>query len=511
VPAESDGGIEALWRDNLLSDIFISYAEEDREQARRLAEALEAQGWSVFWDRTILPGKTWRQVIDTALHEARCVIVAWSEASILSSWVCEEADEGRERKVLVPVLLSAVKPPRGFRAIQAASLVNWDGRPTAEEFQQLVSAVADILGPPKQPAAPRLPPERSEPVPAHKPESPAPRESPREKGRKGQGPTLWIAGLALGVVIAGLVAVQMRGPESPQLEKAETAGKGPVVGEVPSPSAKSAKDVEALKPGSVFRDTLRDGSSGPEMVSIPPGESRTGDIQGSGDADEQPVHSVRIPRPFAMGRYEVTFDEYNVFARATGRKQPADEGWGRRRRPVINVSWEDARAYAQWLSERTGKRYRLPTEAEWEYAARAGTSYLRFWGDDPSQACKYANVFDKRNQKELSARYEISWEPHDCEDPYPQIAPVGSFDPNPWGLYDMLGNVWEWVQDCYHNNYEGAPADGSAWEKEGCALRVIRGGSWYTRPWNVRSASRYRFVPDYRSNSLGFRLAQDLD
>ncbi len=88
---------------------------------------------------------------------------------------------------------------------------------------------------------------------------------------------------------------------------------------------------------------------------------------------------------------------------------------------------------------------------------------------------------------------------------------MGSFDPNPWGLYDMLGNVWEWVQDCYHNNYEGAPADGSAWEKEGCALRVIRGGSWYTRPWNVRSASRYRFVPDYRSNSLGFRLAQDLD
>jgi TIR domain len=127
----------------------------------------------VFWDRTILPGKTWRQVIDTALHEARCVIVAWSEASIQSSWVCEEADEGRERKVLVPVLLGAVKPPRGFRAIQAASLVNWDGRPTAEEFQQLVSAVADILGSPKQPAAPRLSPERSEPVPAHKPESPS--------------------------------------------------------------------------------------------------------------------------------------------------------------------------------------------------------------------------------------------------------------------------------------------------------------------------------------------------
>jgi formylglycine-generating enzyme required for sulfatase activity len=475
-----------------LSDIFISYAEEDREQARRLAEALEAQGWSVFWDRTILPGKTWRQMIDTALHEARCVIVAWSEASILSSWVCEEADEGRERKVLVPVLLSAVKPPRGFRAIQAASLVNWDGRPTAEEFQQLVSAVADILGPPKQPAAPRLPPERSEPVPAHKPESPAPRESPREKGRKGQGPTLWIAGLALGVVIAGLVAVQMRGPESPQLEKAETAGKGPVVGEVPSPSAKSAKDVEALKPGSVFRDTLRDGSSGPEMVSIPPGESRTGDIQGSGDADEQPVHWVRIPRPFAMGRYEVTFDEYNVFARATGRKQPADEGWGRRRRPVINVSWEDARAYAQWLSEQTGKRYRLPTEAEWEYAARAGKETTYWWGNEVGK--------NRTNCAGCGSQWDNK-----------QTAPVGSFAPNPWGLHDTVGNVYEWVQDCWHENYAGAPEDASkAWEEGGnCNLRVIRGGSWYDRPRYVRSAYRGGNGPDYRGSGLGFRLAQD--
>ncbi len=190
-------------------------------------------------------------------------------------------------------------------------------------------------------------------------------------------------------------------PPEPQPEEAETARKEVVVGEVPSASP---KDVEALKPGGVFRDTLPDGSPGPEMVSIPRGEFRMGDIQGSGDADERPVHSVRIPRPFAMGRCEVTFDKYNVFARATGREQPADEGWGRGRRPVINVSWEDARAYAQWLSERTGKRYRLPTEAEWEYAARAGTSYLRFWGDDPSQACKYANVFDKRSHEPPAER-----------------------------------------------------------------------------------------------------------
>ncbi len=329
-----------------MSDIFISYAEEDREQARRLAEALKAQGWSVFWDRTILPGKTWRQVIDMALHEARCVIVAWSEASIQSSWVCEEADEGRERNVLVPVLLGAVKPPRGFRAIQAASLVNWDGRPTAEEFQQLVSAVADILGPPKQPTAPRLPPERSKPVLAHKLGSSAPRERPREKDRK----ILWIAGPALGIVIAGFVALQMRRPESPPRVE---------------PAVETAEVTWGEAPG-------------PEMVSIPRGKFRMGDIQGSSSPDERPVRSVRIPRPFAMGRYEVTFEEYDVFARAIGREQLADRGWGRGRQPVINVSWKDAVAYAEWLSEQTGKRYRLPTEAEWEYAARAGKETI-YW------------------------------------------------------------------------------------------------------------------------------------
>jgi formylglycine-generating enzyme required for sulfatase activity len=217
-----------------------------------------------------------------------------------------------------------------------------------------------------------------------------------------------------------------------------------------------------------------------------------GDIQGSGDADERPVHSVRISRPFAMGRYEVTFDEYDVFARATGREQPADEGWGRGRRPVINISWEDARAYAQWLSEQTGKRYRLLTEAEWEYAARAGKETTYWWGNEVGK--NRANCAGCGSQ----------WDGN-------QTAPVGSFASNPWGVYDTVGNVYEWVQDCYHDSYEGAPADGSAWEKGGCVLRVVRGGSWHDRPGGVRSANRGWDVPGFWSHFLGFRLAQDLD
>jgi formylglycine-generating enzyme required for sulfatase activity len=232
------------------------------------------------------------------------------------------------------------------------------------------------------------------------------------------------------------------------------------------------------------------------MVIVPPGKFRMGDIQGSGDADEQPVHLVRIPRPFAMGRYAVTFDEYDLFARAMGRTPPDDEGWGGSRRPVIYVSWEDAVAYTKWLSEQTGKRYRLPTEAEWEYAVRAGTETAYWWGDEV------------RKNRANCANCGSEWDNK-------QTAPVGSFAPNPWGLYDTVGNVWEWVQDCWHESYEGAPGDGSkVWEAEGggdCTLRVIRGGSWFDVPWGVRSAFRDWDKPDNRHDKLGFRLAQDLD
>jgi hypothetical protein len=154
------------------------------------------------------------------------------------------------------------------------------------------------------------------------------------------------------------------------------------------------------------------------MIGIQRGEFRMGDIQGSGSADEQPVHSVRIPRPFAMGRYEITFDEYDVFARLTGRALLPDQGWGRGRRPVINVSWDDAVAYTKWLSEQTGKRYRLPTEAEWEYAARAGTEMIYWWGDEVGEK-------NRANCDGCGSRWDNK-----------QTAPVGSFASNPWGLYD---------------------------------------------------------------------------
>jgi formylglycine-generating enzyme required for sulfatase activity len=178
------------------------------------------------------------------------------------------------------------------------------------------------------------------------------------------------------------------------------------------------------------------------------------------------------------------------------------------------VSWQDANDYAAWLAEETGKRYRLPTEAEWEYAARADTKTKRFWGDEPEKACDYANVFDNANEAALKQKYGLSGEAHPCPDEFAETAPAGSFAANPWKLHDMLGNVWEWTQDCWHESYAGnPPMDGSAWlEAEGgdCQRRVLRGGSWYFEPRNVRSASRSGTASDYRSRLIGFRLARDI-
>jgi formylglycine-generating enzyme required for sulfatase activity len=232
------------------------------------------------------------------------------------------------------------------------------------------------------------------------------------------------------------------------------------------------------------------GKDEPPMVVIQPGLFQMGDWKGSGYENERPVHKVKLYRAFSMGKYEVPFAEYDTFAQATGRKLPNDHGWGRGQLPVINVSWEDAKAYAQWLSDQTGKRYRLPTEAEWEYAARSG-------GKDES----WAGTSDER-QLGTYAVYGVTG-----------AAPVGSKQPNGLGLFDMSGNVWEWVEDCWHENYRKAPKDGSPWGKgEGgdCLFRVVRGGSWNFIPEGLRTSSRGRETRDNEDDLVGFRLVQDI-
>lgn len=228
----------------------------------------------------------------------------------------------------------------------------------------------------------------------------------------------------------------------------------------------------------------------PEMAWIPGGRFLMGCVSAHEycDAEEFPVHEVRV-ETFELGKYEVTFEEYDRFTAATGRKRVNDESWGRGRRPVINVSWEDAAAYTRWLSERTGERYRLPTEAEWEYAARAGSVTAYSWGNE-------------------IGRNRASCDGCGSQSDYGETVPVGSFGANLWGLYDMHGNVREWVQDCWNSHYHGAPTDGSARESGDCSLRVLRGGSWADFPMDLRSAYRDWTNPSVRISSIGFRVAR---
>ena len=229
----------------------------------------------------------------------------------------------------------------------------------------------------------------------------------------------------------------------------------------------------------------------PEMVEIPGGSFRMGCVSGQDCYDdEQPVHTVRVER-FELSKYEVTFEEYDRFTAATGRARASDEGWGRGRRPVIRVSWEDAEAYTRWLSQQTGQRYRLPSEAEWEYAARAGTATVYSWGNEIGR--------NRANCNGCSSQWDSE-----------KAAPVGSFSPNAWGLYDLHGNVGEWVQDCWNWNYEGAPESGPAWESGDCSRRVLRGGSWLDFPWGLRSAYRRLETTAFWSSYIGFRVARTI-
>ena len=250
--------------------------------------------------------------------------------------------------------------------------------------------------------------------------------------------------------------------------------------------------------GQTFHDELRSGGRGPEMVVVPAGSFMMGCVSGRGcNDDEQPVHEVKIARPFAVGKYEVTFGEWDACVASGGCNgyRPDDEGWGRGRRPVVNVSWNAAQAYVTWLSEETGQQYRLLSEAEWEYVARAGTKTKYWWGDAIG-----------RNQANCSM----------CGSQWTgfiigQTAPVGSFGANRWGLYDVHGNVEEWVQDCWNDSYAGAPSDGRAWESGDCSERVLRSSSWDDIPRDLRSAQRYSHrANSWRFGRFGFRIARSL-
>jgi len=392
-----------------MSDIFISYSNEDRGKAEDISEVLEQQGFSVWWDRSILPGETYDTVIENALDTANCIIVLWSHTSVLSEWVRAEASEGKKKGILIPVLIERdVRIPIEFRRMQAADLIDWGGKLPHPGFDNLLKAVAGILGRPLpvQPGQ-RMEPENVQP--------PVPRK------------------------------------ENISIEEPEKLAK-------------------------------QDNSIGMKFTLISAGEFYMGSEE---SVDEKPVHKVKINYPFYLGTYPVTQREWKAVVGDNPSYFKGDD------LPVEQVSWDDVQKFIKKLNEKEGTdKYRLPSEAEWEYACRAGTTTRYSFGDDESKLGDYGWYDENSDNK---------------------THPVGQKKPNPWGLYDMHGNVWEWVQDMRNDCYDGAPTDGSARKSGDGADRVFRGGSWFGSAEYCRSASR-DFVDSGNSCdcSLGFRLLSTL-
>ena len=297
--------------------------------------------------------------------------------------------------------------------------------------------------------------------------------------------------------------------------------------------------IALARAGRQVGETFRDCPTCPRMVVVPAGSYQMGSplSEAGRSSYEEPAHQVRIAEPFAVGVYEVTRGEYGQFVAATGYaggkscsvltegglfrggqkdhsgRSWRDPGFGQTNRgPVVCVNWGDAQAYIRWLSGETNKGYRLLSEAEWEYVARAGTQTARYWGEGEVEQCGYANGRDqtyKRYARNL--RRDLRDSVAMCADGYPLMtAPVGTYQANRFGLYDVLGNVWEWTQDCWNPNYRGAPPDGRAWESGDCSRHVVRGGSWLNEPRDLRSAIRGYGSPGIRGDDIGFRIARSL-
>ena len=479
-----------------MTDIFLSYAQEDRDRVKKLAQALEGQGWTVFWDPIIRAGDTWRGTIMEAVEGARCVMVAWSRHSIESHWVCEEAEEGRERKILVPVLLDNVKPPMGFRSIQAASLVNWDGHPRSDAFREVVYSVAHIIGSLKtSPEPPRV----RMPESTAKPKSPA-RPGPATNGRHLLlGVTLCVA-LA---VIAGWAVIELnrnheeavdtqrqadekaeeeakrKAQEQAKAEeearvkalavqkrqaeekaKAEAQIKYQALEKAKAEVKAKGQRAEAAKQFSVL-------SSEPKAQPTPSESPKTQQQAGESFRDcEGCPEMVRLPQlGIAIGKYEITQGQWRevMGSNPSKFKKCGDDC------PVERVGPDDIKKFIERLNQRTRRRYRLPTEEEWYAACQAGEHH-EFCGADAEDL-------------NAVAWYEANanWHTH----------PVGKKRPNAWGLFDMTGNVREWTStlSCF----------------EFCNVPVVRGGSWYDPPQELG-----RYWRDDAGHGHGFRLAQDL-
>ena len=472
-----------------MADIFISYSKKHAALTGELARDLEAEGYTTWWDTNLLPDDGFfPETIRAEIAAAKAVIVIWAEHSVTSRWVYSEASEGDAHRKLLQVRDEALDPrkvPMPFtsgnitlvrdRAKIFAALARKQIAPS----KQAEAAYAEVLAKAEVHAAEgRAIAEAAQQLEdAERRRRAAEIEAQRQRTRSEEKEE----------------ELRRQQPAAARPGAGEQRG-APVTFRVGS---KGAHRNVTLRPGESFRDF----DAAPEMVVVPAGEFWMGSKDGEGFDSERPRHKVTISQAFAVGKYPVTFAEWDAYA-AGGlggilgfgkRHSPSDRGWGRDRRPVINVSWDNAKAYIKWLSDKTGQPYRLLSEAEWEYACRAGSETAYSFGDNESDLGRHAWYSSNSGGK---------------------THPVGEKAANGFGLHDMHGNVWEWCEDPWHGNYNGAPDDGSAWTTGGSGIRVLRGGSWGNDPQYLRAARRGIYSPGNRYYGIGFRVAlgwQDLN
>ncbi len=513
-----------------MTDIFISYSRDDRDRVRLIAEALQREGLDVWWDPDIPPGESFSQVIDKQLKTAKCIIAVWSQSSVHSNWVQEEADDGMQRNALIPMVIDEVDLPRGFKRLQTADLRGWQGDTRDPNWQMISTQVRKLVASRAAAAAAERQAESREKPSPRRSAAGAAGASPAAEKSGGGFPAVLVVIAVLLLAGAGAGYWFFMGPgagDKPLIAAQDDAAKSgddeaALEDEIESLAAlePSAPQEDAADPDSAAADAVepadeiveapavrqagevfRDCEACPEMVVAPGGQTFSmgaPDDEFSRDESETPQVDVTIARPFAIGVYEVTYDEWAACLADGGCAdyEPPDMGWGKGRRPVVNISYNDARAYVAWLSEKTSVQYRLPSEAEWEYAARAGTQTPFSVGDEIRVA--QANFNAQYPYKNLPAERFRS-----------RTVDVGSFAANGFGLHDVHGNVWEWTQDCWRPDHAGAPTDGSA-VGGACSDRVLKGGAWNAGAWRIRSSHRKSAGQTERDFDTGLRVARDL-
>jgi len=557
-----------------MSDIFISYSRNDRERVRLIAEALENEGFDVWWDPEIPPGESFSAVIDQQLKNSACIIAVWSNSSVNSNWVQEEADDGMQRNTLIPVIIDGVELPRGFKRLQTADLQGWTGDTSNPNWQLIITQVQKLVtarqarDAAERQAAARNTEAKTQPRKA--PQSARPPAQAQSQSNGGGFPLMLVM-IALLVAIVGgggaLWFMSNKGTDEPPARAEAVDDVGTVAVAEPTEAVRIAEntvegatqqqdasqenasdslahgasatsDVEAqaapaieasnettttddvnkidefasalteeatTEPGEPATipagSTLRDCDLCPELVALPASGSfmfGAPENEPGRDASETPQIEVTFAKPFAIGVYEVTYDEWAACLADGGCNghEPQDLGWGEGRRPVINVSYQDTKAYLAWLSGKTGQTYRLPSESEWEYAARAGTTTPFSFGESVR--------IDNAN---FNAQYPYNNAP--TERFRNQTLEVGSFAPNEFGLFDVHGNAWEWTADCWRPNHTGANTEGSP-VGGACSSRTIKGGGWNSGGFRLRSSHRRSSNAQDRTPYTGFRVVRDL-